>query len=52
MCKKFLGEKMSLKDTEGDEAGVGEESLRPGAVLTAVKGGKGRIRTFTRRQCC
>lgn len=38
--KKFLGEKMSLKDTEGDEAGVGEESLRPRAVLTAVKEGQ------------
>lgn len=37
---------MSLKDTEGDEAGVGEESLRPQAVQTAVKEGQRKNQNF------
>lgn len=38
-CANFLGENVS-EGYRGDEAGVGEESLRLPAVLTAVKEGQ------------
>lgn len=53
MCKKFLGEKMSPEGYRGDEAGVGEESLRPPSSSDSCeRGAEGKIRISMRLQCC